>query len=56
MAECNCGSGNCKYPLYDGYRIFLCYACESCEDEKLKQFRGDIMDNYETDEPIEEDW
>jgi hypothetical protein len=51
--ECNCGSGEIKYPLYDGYGIFLTYACEQCEKDKLKGFRSDIMEHYECDEPIE---
>lgn len=53
--ECNCGSGKYRYPLYDGYGIFLCYVCEKCEKQKLKEFRSDIMECYQTDEPIEED-
>lgn len=52
---CSCGSGNSKYPLKDGYGIFLTYACDDCEDEKLGGFRSDIMDRYDTDETIEPD-
>jgi len=55
-AECGCGSGLSRYPLYDGYGIFLCYACERCEKQKLKGFRPDIMERYETDENIENDY
>lgn len=39
--------------VYDGYGIFLTYACEKCEDEQMKKYRPDIMDRYEADEPIE---
>jgi hypothetical protein len=53
MSECSCGSGEERYPLYDGYGIFLCYACEKCEKEKLRGYRSDIMEQYECDEPIE---
>jgi hypothetical protein len=49
--ECRCGSGECRYPLYDGHGIFLTYACSSYEGEKLKGFRPDIFEQYDTDEP-----
>ncbi len=53
--ECECESGNVKYPLYDGHGIFLSYACEACEKEVLEQFRNDVMEPYEADEPIDEE-
>jgi len=53
LDECSCGSGNGRFPLYDGYGIFLTYGCPSCEEEKLSGFRSDIMDQYECDELIE---
>ncbi len=53
---CSCGSGEYPYPLYDGYGIFLTYACEKCEKEKLSHFRPDIMERYDTDEQIEDDY
>ena len=52
---CSCGSGNDHYPLYDGYGIFLCYACHACEKQKLSHYRSDIMSLYECDEAIEPD-
>lgn len=52
---CRCGSGEHREALYDGYGIFLTYACEKCKKEKLSHFRPDIMTRYESDEPIEED-
>ena len=55
MNDCNCGSGECKFPLHDGHGIFLTYACDVCEKDKLSRFRPDIMERYECDEPIEED-
>jgi hypothetical protein len=54
--KCSCGSGKDKYPIYDGYRIFLCYVCEDCEENKLGTYRPDIMERYETDEQIEDDY
>jgi hypothetical protein len=53
LNECSCGSGEYPHPLYDGYNIFLTYACSKCEEEKLSKFRPDILDHYECDEPIE---
>lgn len=54
MNECSCGSGEPKEAQYDGYGIFLCYSCSQCHDERMKGFRADIHEAYETDEPIEE--
>jgi len=51
---CNCGSGQYKYALYDGYGIFLTYVCDKCEDERRKKFRLDIMEQYDHDELLEE--
>jgi len=53
--DCNCGSGLPRYSLHDGYGIFLTYACERCTKRKLKGFRPDIMERYETDDQIEPD-
>jgi hypothetical protein len=53
---CLCGSGLHRYPLHDGYDIFLTFACEKCEKEKLSKFRPDIMERYPTDEQIENDY
>lgn len=53
IKECNCGSGEERFELRDGYGIFLTFACMVCEDEKLKKYRPDIQERYETDEPIE---
>ncbi len=52
---CPCGSGLPRHELKDGYGIFLTFACEKCEAEKMKGFRPDIMSRYECDEPIEPD-
>ena len=54
--ECNCGSGEIREAIHDGHGIFLCYACDKCKAEKLKHFRPDIMESYDTDEQIEEDY
>jgi hypothetical protein len=53
--KCECGSGEYHEPLYDGYGIFLCYACPHCERERLSHYRPDILDRYDTDEQIEPD-
>lgn len=55
MSACSCGSGEECEAVNDGYGIFLCYACPKCHKEKLKKFRPDIMERYQTDEPIEPD-
>lgn len=52
---CSCNSGREKYPKYDGHGIFLTYVCSKCEDERMKQYRPDIMTQYEADEPIDDD-
>jgi len=52
VVPCGCGSGLFRYPLNDGYGIFLCYVCNDCKDEKLKRYRPDIMERYQCDEPI----
>lgn len=52
---CWCGSHLRKYPLYDGYNIFLTYACEKCEKEKLSEFVPDIKGPYTHDEPLDEE-
>lgn len=51
--QCPCGSGEPRYPLKDGYGIFMTYACDRCVKEKRAQFRPDIFERYDTDEPIE---
>ena len=53
MPLCNCGSGEYREAIYDGYGIFLAYVCDKCRKEKLKGFRKDIFENYDCDEPIE---
>lgn len=52
---CPCGSGLHDEEVYDGYGIYLCRVCDNCKDERLKGYRSDIFENYETDEQIEED-
>jgi len=53
MKLCPCGSGEPRRELKDGYGIFLTFACDKCERDKLAKFRPDIMSRYDTDEPIE---
>lgn len=40
-------------PVFDGRNIYLFRACPDCYDAKLSQYRPDIMDWYDCDEPIE---
>ena len=55
--RCHCGSGKYHRNLYDGYGIYLCKACDECENRKLNSYRSDIMDRYDTEEDIEpDDW
>jgi hypothetical protein len=56
MKLCFCGSGQLRRALHDGHGIFLTFACDKCERDKLKEFRPDIMDRYDTDEQIEADY
>ena len=56
ITKCNCGSGNIRYPIYDGYGIFLSYVCETCEADVTAKYRPDIMERYECDEVIDEDY
>jgi hypothetical protein len=53
---CDCGSGETRYPLKDGYDIFLTYACDHCRKQKLGRYRPDILERYDTDEQIEDDY
>ena len=40
--KCSCGSGLLRTAQYDGYGIFLTYACAKCVDRKMARFRPDI--------------
>ena len=55
MNPCPCGSGHTRRELKDGYGLFLTFACDKCEREKLSEFRPDIMTQYATDEAINAD-
>jgi hypothetical protein len=44
-----------KSAQYDGHGIFLTYTCPKCHRKKMASYRADILDRYETDEPIEDD-
>lgn len=56
LQQCPCGSGQHPEALLDGYGIFLCYACDKCKAKKLRGYRPDIMERYECDEPIDDDY
>lgn len=53
--HCDCGSGKRFRNLYDGYGIYLCKVCSSCEEDKSSKFRDDIFDTYDCDEDIDPD-
>lgn len=55
MADCPCGSGEERYPLYDARGIFCCYTCPKCVAEKKSKYRPEVFDDpgYEADEDIE---
>jgi len=55
-SECDCGSGETSYWLFDGRGIELCKACSSCRAKKLSRYRPEILRPYtqaDVDEPIE---
>jgi hypothetical protein len=51
MTICRCG--NEGWWVNDGHGIPLTIVCDDCQDKALDQFRPDIMEAYECDEPIE---
>jgi hypothetical protein len=55
LQNCPCGSGLERYAEKDARGIFLCYVCDICRYEKLKQYRPDVLTdpNYWTEEPID---
>ncbi len=55
FVTCTCGSGRQRYAKYDGHGIFLTYVCEKCADSKMQQYRSDIEEHYDADEPIDID-
>lgn len=40
---------------YDGHGIFLTYTCPRCPADKLAEFRADILELYDAEEPIDAD-
>ena len=55
IKKCDCKSGEQGYAEYDGWGIFLFYGCDKCRARKLKKYRPDIKQRYDTDEQIEAD-
>ena len=57
LRECSCGSKQIAPAHYDARGIFLTYACEKCEKQKLSGFREDVLTdpNYWHDEPLDEE-
>jgi len=54
---CPCGSGLPSQWQFDARGIELCRTCDKCHDEKMKQYRPDVLGdpNYWSDEPIDAD-
>lgn len=52
---CSCESGLESWWEYDARGIPLCRVCDKCRDERLRQYRPEVLSdgNYECDEPIE---
>jgi hypothetical protein len=49
--------GESSWDEYDAQGIYLCRVCDKCADEKLSQYRPEILTGYsqsDVDEPIEE--
>ena len=44
-----------SYWINDGYGIPLARVCAKCKTTALKQFRPDIMDAYDHQEPLDEE-
>jgi len=54
--KCNCGSGEVSWWVRDYQGIELCRVCDDCEEEKLSQYRPEMLTGYDqsdVDEPIE---
>jgi len=53
--ECSCGSGQTPWAVNDARGIFIAYVCDQCEDDRLKGYRDDVLNDphYQCDEPIE---
>jgi hypothetical protein len=57
MPKCYCGSGLESTWQYDARGIPLCRTCDKCNEEKMSQYRPEVLtdSNYECDEQIEPD-
>lgn len=55
LDKCPCGSGEQPVMETDAKGIPLGYTCSKCKEDKLSDFRKDVLSdpNYEADEPIE---
>lgn len=49
-------AGQDAYWIYDGKGIPLAKVCPKCEESTLKRFRPDILEDYDCDERIEDDY
>jgi hypothetical protein len=54
---CPCGSGKPSSWQHDARGIPLRRTCETCHDEKMAEYRPDVLTDpsYWTDEPVEPD-
>lgn len=57
MIQCDCGSGENSYDLFDARGIYCCKVCSKCEAEKKGRYRPEIFtdSDYWADEPIDEE-
>ena len=55
---CKCESGLPWRELSDARGIYVARVCDACEERVKAKYRADIFEDsdYETDEPIEEDY
>ena len=55
---CSCGSEAYSEWEFDAQGIELCRCCDDCRDERLAQYRPEILSGYtpeDMDEPLEGD-
>jgi hypothetical protein len=57
LQRCPCGSRIWPDAHHDARGIFLCYACEKCEREKLSRYRPEVLTDpdYWHSEPIDDE-
>lgn len=43
---CPCGSGEDRFAIFDAAGVFLTYACDRCEDAKIKRYNPEIFNEH----------